>query len=139
MTTIVFPAAVNALAIDPAERSIFVGTSASVINQFNLIQFQGGKYEAVGGDPSHPLQATESTQYEFRGHSTDVTALCLSFDGSLIISGDKFGEVFVWDIGSRQVLRKIKGQNGILIHGATDMRPNYQYSYILETRRPNRG
>lgn len=131
MTTIIFPAAINTLAIDPAERAIFVGTSASIICQFNLIQLQGGRYEAVGGDPSHPVQAMESSQYEFRGHSTDITALCLSFDASLLVSGDKSGEVFVWDIGSRQVLRKIKGQNGIPVHGNTNVKvqlPIYSHS-----------
>src|SRR5271170_992725 len=114
MTTILFPSAVNTLAIDPSERAVYVGTAASVIHQFNLIQSIGGKHESIGGDPSHPLQAGESIQYEFRGHSTEVTAISLSFDATLLISGDKSGELFVWDIGSRQVLRKIKGQNGMI-------------------------
>jgi pre-rRNA-processing protein IPI3 len=113
MTTILFPSPVNTFVVDSAERAVFVGTAASTIYQFNLIQSIGGKYESVGGDPSHPLNGSDSPQSEFRGHTTEVTAMDLSFDGTLLISGDKSGEVFIWDIGSRQVLRKIKGQKGI--------------------------
>lgn len=113
MTAILFPTPVNSMTIDPAERAIFVGTTSSSIYQFNLIQLIGGRYEAVGGDPSHPLSATDS-QKDFRGHSSGVTAINLSFDGSLLVSGDKTGEIFIWDVGSRQVLRKIKGQKGAL-------------------------
>jgi pre-rRNA-processing protein IPI3 len=112
MTTILFPSAVNALVVDSAERAIFVGTASSIIHQFNFIHSTGGKYEPIGGDPSHPLQARESAKYDFRGHSTEISAINLSFDGTLLVSGDNSGEIFVWDVGSRQVLRKIKGQNG---------------------------
>jgi pre-rRNA-processing protein IPI3 len=102
---------VNALAIDPAERAIFA-TAALVIHQFNLIQSHSGKFDAVGGDPAHPLQAAESTQLDFIGHAAEITAVSLSFDATLLVSGDKSGEVFVWDVASRQVLRKVKGHNG---------------------------
>jgi len=113
MTIILFPSPVNTMTIDTAERAIFVGTASSTISQFNLIQSIGGKYEAVGGDPSHPLSAADS-QTEFQGHSSEVTAMQLNFDGTLLVSGDKNGDIFVWDVGSRQVLRKIKGQKGVL-------------------------
>ena len=116
MTTILFPSAVNTLVLDPAERAIYVGSSSSIIHQFHLFQSIGGKYQAIGGDPSHPMQAGESIQNDFHGHSTEVAAIGLSFDGTLLISGDNSGEIFVWDIGSRQVLRKIKGQTGIPIY-----------------------
>ena len=112
MTTILFPSTVNTLILDSAERAIYVGTSASIIHQFNLFQSIGGKYEAIGGDSSHLVQAVESAQHDFRGHSTEVSAINLSYDGTLLISGDNSGEIFIWDVASRQVLRKIKGQNG---------------------------
>ena len=112
MTTILFPSGLTALAIDPAERAIFAGTSSSIIHEFNLVQSIGGKYQSVGGNPSHPLQADDGPQFDFRGHSANITAISMSFDGTLLVSGDKSGEIFVWDVPSRQVLRKIKGQNG---------------------------
>jgi pre-rRNA-processing protein IPI3 len=112
MTTILFPSAVTVLVLDPAERAIFAGTSSSLIHEFNLVQSIGGKYVSVGGNPSHPLQAGNALQFDFRGHFADITAIALSFDGTLLVSGDKSGEIFVWDVPSRQVLRKIKGQNG---------------------------
>src|SRR5271169_1007848 len=98
------------MTIDIAERCIFVGTQNSTIHQFNLIQAIGGKYESVGGDSAHPLSAKDFPETDFQGHSSAITALELSFDGTLLVSGDQAGEVFIWDIGTRQVLRKIKGQ-----------------------------
>ena len=134
MTTIMFPSAVKALAVDPGERAIFVGTEKSIIHQFNLVQSFAGKYEAVGGDPSHPLNAGESSQCDFCGHSSEVTAIDLSFDGTLLVSGDKSGDLFIWDVSSRQVLRKIKGNNGILNNVVVNRRPNYVYNHISEAR-----
>lgn len=63
------------------------------------------------GDPSHPLTA-DSLQTDFLGHAAPITAINLSFDATLLISGDQSGELFIWDVGSRQVLRKTKGQKG---------------------------
>jgi pre-rRNA-processing protein IPI3 len=135
MTTILFPHAVNAFILDPAERAMYIGTSASIIHQFNLFQSTGGKCEAISGDPSHPLQAAESEQYDFIGHSTEVTAISLSFDATLLVSGGNSGEIFIWDVGSRQVLRKIKGQNGNFFYcEMINKRSYYEYSRICETR-----
>jgi pre-rRNA-processing protein IPI3 len=114
MTTILFPSPVTTFTIDPAERAIFVGTASSIIHQFNLFQSIAGKIEAVGGDPAHPV-TTDSSQ-DYPGHTTPITAIALSFDATLLVSGDNSGEIFVWDIGSRQVLRKIKGHKGISLH-----------------------
>lgn len=100
------------MTVDPSERAVFVGTSASIIHQFNMVQKIGGKHESMGGDPAHPLSSENSTQYDFRGHSSELTAMDLNFDSTLLVTGDKSGEIFIWDIASRQVLRKIKGQNG---------------------------
>lgn len=135
MTTIVFPSAINTFVLDPAERAMYVGTLASIIHQFNLFQSIGGKYEAIGGDPSHPVQAVESAHHDFCGHSTEVTAINLSFDGTLLISGDNSGEIFVWDVGSRQVLRKIKGQNGTRSLEKINSRSDLEYLNLREAAR----
>src|SRR5277367_3825509 len=134
MTTILFPSGVTALVIEPAERAIFAGTSSSIIHQFNLVQSIGGNYESLGGDPSHPLQAGDGPQSDFHGHSTDITAIALSFDGTLLVSGDKSGEIFVWDVGSRQVLRKIKGQSGTVPCSVANDSSGDKYHDIFETR-----
>jgi pre-rRNA-processing protein IPI3 len=114
MTTILFPSPVTTFVIDPAERAIFVGTESSIIYQFNLFQSVAGKIQAVGGDPSHPVTADSAQDYP--GHTTPITAIALSFDATLLVSGDTSGDIFIWDIGSRQVLRKIKEHKGISLH-----------------------
>ena len=103
------------MTIDNAERALFVGTQKSIIHQFNLIQSSNGTYTSVPDDnnnPSHPVNVTESPPIHFQGHNAEITAIDSSFDGTLLVSGDRAGEVFIWDVGSRQVLRKIKGQKG---------------------------
>jgi pre-rRNA-processing protein IPI3 len=109
--TILFPSALTCMVLDPAERAVYVGTSKSVIHQFTFVEGVGGQYVPVEGDPAYPLQS-DSQKTDFVGHSGQISAINLSFDGALLISGDDSGEAFVWDIGSRQVLRKLKGQNG---------------------------
>ena len=133
MTTVLFPSPVTTFTLDPAERAIYVGTSASMIHQFNLIRSVDGKYQGIGGDPTHPSQQNE--QNDIVGHTSEITAISTRFDGTLLVTGDKAGEILVWDVGTRQVLRKVKGQNGRHPKIHANISADYKHIHVSEKRR----
>jgi pre-rRNA-processing protein IPI3 len=57
-------------------------------------------------------------------HSGPVYSLSLSFDGSLLISASEDGNCLVWDVASRQSLRKFESHKGPVTHVSCIMRPN---------------
>lgn len=57
-------------------------------------------------------------------HSGTVYSLSLSFDGSLLISASEDGNCIVWDVASRQSLRKFESHKGPVTHVSCIMRPN---------------
>jgi pre-rRNA-processing protein IPI3 len=51
--------------------------------------------------------------FSFAFYSSDtINSLSLSFDGSLLVSGSQDGDCIVWDVSSRQSLRKFTQHKG---------------------------
>lgn len=48
----------------------------------------------------------------FIGHEAPITAITISFDNMLLVSGDEFGEINVWDIASGANLKKVSAHKG---------------------------
>jgi WD40 repeat protein len=76
----------------------------------------------VGVWPTHdlqvPLQSAPSTVYD--QHRWNVTALSLAPQYGLAASGDRFGEVHVWDIATGQQLQKFTGQGKPIYEAVLD-------------------
>ena len=53
-----------------------------------------------------------------------MTSLALSFDGSLLISASEDGNCTVWDVISRQPLRKFESHKGPITHVSCILRPS---------------
>jgi len=63
----------------------------------------------------------------FRGHSSEVSALRFSLDGSLLASGGRDGDVVVWDCAGETGLARLRGHRGQITDCAfldsTNVRP----------------
>ena len=86
----------------------------------------GGDVDMEDGEGGAASGGTGGCAEVFRGHDAAVTAMSLNIDGSRLVSGDGAGQVFVWDVSTRQVIRRLKQQSGsvtstriVQINGAT--------------------
>lgn len=113
LTTYVLPDKIASLTVDPLERVVYVGLNNGDIEMVSMFQTNPvtGLIEAVGGGKRVITLEFNSSDYTsglLKHHHIAVTALTLSLDGTLLVSGDESGQVFVWDITSKQVVRKLK-------------------------------
>ncbi|EPY51825.1 WD repeat protein Crb3 [Schizosaccharomyces cryophilus OY26] len=122
LTTIALNSMPSCMTVDPAERIIYVGnekgliwiplyTNSTSLPENNYSTTKGATLpssvpSAVGG-MGRVVDANESKDAHTVSSSSPITTVALSFDASLIITGDKDGNVLVWDIVSRQVLRRL--------------------------------
>lgn len=112
LTTFVLDYKVYSMCVDPAERVIYTGLENGDIKLINLyyINEKSGLLESRGGAKQI---VTADGPGELNGNHTSLVAcLCLSFDASLLISGDIGGNVYVWDLAAKQVSRKLKQHKG---------------------------
>ncbi|KAI8068568.1 WD40-repeat-containing domain protein [Gongronella butleri] len=119
MTTFLFPKAVTAIAVHPAETTLFAACGNDIYMVGLYRQRQQQRYESVysvGGHASVQAISNESTSSSptdiFVGHSGIVYGLSLSFDGSLLVSASEDGSCIVWDVASHQLLRKFESHKG---------------------------
>ncbi|CAG8596375.1 8309_t:CDS:10 [Acaulospora morrowiae] len=106
LTTFVFPTAITAIALDPAERMLFAGGRNNLIYQVNLyrkLENKGFGIEiaSVGGG----------------GAIEDVTSEHSGNEGS------QDGNVRVWDINSRQMMKSFNHHKGPVTNLFTFLRP----------------
>ncbi|KAI8347035.1 WD40-repeat-containing domain protein [Mortierella sp. GBAus27b] len=130
LTTFLFPTKILALALDPAERYFLAASgtpasSSSSANEADYLIYQAMLYkakhaqqgyttlEAVDGDSGLEQIGLGGAKRHggdlvFRGHNHPVLRLALNFDGSALVSGDSKGQLIVWDVASRQMVRDVK-------------------------------
>lgn len=121
LTTLLLPNAVTSLAVDPLERFIYAGTSDGLIHELRLYK-QDKVIQAIGGMGAI-VNAGHSEGSAFVGHDSPISALSLSADGGLLTSGADDGNVYTWDVSSKQMIRKLKRQSSMVSVLITSVRP----------------
>ncbi|WBW73512.1 Rix1 complex WD repeat subunit Crb3 [Schizosaccharomyces osmophilus] len=122
LTTVALNSMPSCMTIDPAERIIYVGnekglvwiplyTSSTALSENNSnvsknTTIPSSVPSAIGG-LGRVVDVNESKDAHTVTSTSPITTITLSFDASLIITGDKDGVVLVWDVVSRQVLRRL--------------------------------
>ncbi|EPX70664.1 WD repeat protein Crb3 [Schizosaccharomyces octosporus yFS286] len=122
LTTIALSSMPSCMTIDPAERVIYVGNDKGLVwiplytsstahsennpNVSKNITIPSSVPSAIGG-LGRVVDANESKDAHTVTSTSPITTITLSFDASLIITGDKGGSILVWDVVSRQVLRRL--------------------------------
>ncbi|CAG8645129.1 15547_t:CDS:2 [Funneliformis caledonium] len=133
LTTFIFPTAITCIIVDPAERMFFGGGSNNLIYQVYLYRRRessnynafGEEMSSVGGAGS--IEDISSIDDEkgnlFKGHNSAITALALSYDASLLLAGSKDGTLMIWDISSKQMIKKFSLHKGPITNLFTFLKP----------------
>jgi pre-rRNA-processing protein IPI3 len=118
LRTFLLPAAPTALALDPADRAVYVG-------------FQDGTIQALDLYTSSPGSSTpaQNSLYDANAASTPITispesafagappgletvhALGLSYDGTTLLTGHESGKIAQWETGSKKYVTEIADVN----------------------------
>ncbi|CAO3645977.1 unnamed protein product [Mucor hiemalis] len=140
LTTFLFPKAVSSVIMDPSETMIFAACEDKIYSvdlyksrqdqsyKINTVESLGGmgRVESVGIKSATPLDEhnkTPSLGAIFTGHTGNINSMTLSFDGTILITGAEDGNCIVWDVLSRQPLRKFESHKGPVSHVACFLRP----------------
>ncbi|KAH7583808.1 Trp-Asp (WD) repeats profile [Nakaseomyces glabratus] len=126
LATFTFPAAIEAMSLDPADRALYVGTSEGLFSLplyytvkgtstvANLAQASGSNrnklYSVVigGHDDDYKKLFSMGQLVCDKLISTPVTKLELTFDATTILVGNKFGRISVVEIASKQILKTLQ-------------------------------
>lgn len=127
--------------MDPSETTIFAACEDKIYSvdlyksrqdqsyKINTIESLGGmsRVESVGIKSNTPFESNTKAPAPlgsiFTGHTGAINSLTLSFDGTILISGAEDGNCIVWDVMSRQPLRKFESHKGPISHVACFLRP----------------
>ncbi|ORX47786.1 WD40 repeat-like protein [Hesseltinella vesiculosa] len=115
LTTFLFPKPVTAIVMHPAETQLFAACGNDVYKVDLYRQRQHQRYDnvqGVGGQGAVEHVDANGTSSVFKGHSDEIRALSISFDGSLLVSASQDGNAFVWDVASLQQLRTFASHKG---------------------------
>ncbi|KAI9264687.1 quinon protein alcohol dehydrogenase-like superfamily [Helicostylum pulchrum] len=140
LTTFLFPKAVSSVIMDPSETTIFAACEDKIYSvdlyksrqdqtyKITTTESLGGmsRVESVGiksATPSSLESKTPSLGSIFTGHTGAINSLTLSFDGTILISGAEDGNCIVWDVLSRQPLRKFESHKGPVSFVSCFLRP----------------
>lgn len=118
-TTIVSTDAVTSVALDPAMRALYLGLNNGQIRYIPLFKANPRTkvIEAVGGlgkivtlKPDVDYLDTFTCHQDHHKNASDlfISQLKLSLDGTLLVSGDSKGCLFVVDITTKQIRKKLK-------------------------------
>ena len=113
LRTYLLSATPTSLALDAADRALYVGYDDSSIQQLDLYRprdSKGGEIKALRSqdDARAPIQPLSSSRWSAPDATCGaVITLSVSFDGSNILSGDDSGSILVWDVARRGLATRL--------------------------------
>ncbi|XP_031845748.2 WD repeat-containing protein 18 [Nomia melanderi] len=108
LLTLVFDVPLTAVCLNTRESDLFVGCTDGDIYRFNL-------HEPPRGIEHHVQVQRDGDDggVVLRRHKSKILSMSTSIDGRYLVSGCGNGEIHIWDIASRQVLRSIDHKGSI--------------------------
>lgn len=110
--TLVSDNRINSLALDPAERQIYLGCDDGIHLVPLYVEGQQAKLGAVGSIDGTVVSTNTIEKICKPSGSTKCTALAISPDGSFIYAGMEDGSVSSWETGSAQLAQKFRSSKG---------------------------
>ncbi|OZJ05442.1 hypothetical protein BZG36_01634 [Bifiguratus adelaidae] len=121
LTTFLFPHAVTAITMDPAERILLAAAGNNIYSSHlyaytqdpttaagrpNIHAVGGlGRVVGVGLTDSTDNSSTDQRGLAYIGHKATITSLTLNYDANILISASQDQTCIVWDVQSRQSIR----------------------------------
>jgi len=102
LVSLIFNVPLTAIAVNICESELFVGCSNGNILQCNLHSPPRSTEQHV------KLSSKDNESMVFKAHKSNVTALSVSVNCRILVSGSTDKAVHIWDIASKQVLRTIE-------------------------------
>ena len=128
IASMVFPSALTSLTVDMSERNLFVGAMDGKIYPVEL--FSAKSLTDKGLVQLHE----QSLKNYFEGHKQPITALGISMDSTLLVSGSADNSCRVWDVHSKQVLKVVNNHRGTV----TNIFVKYQPRDLFDVMAPQK-
>ncbi|CAG7733978.1 unnamed protein product [Allacma fusca] len=100
LLSISFPTALTAVAVDTAGNALYLGAKNGLIYQIKL--------QSPPRSVEHHILSEAAADALYKKHTNAITGLAVSGDGRILVSGDEDGNIFLWDVPSRQSIRTIQ-------------------------------
>jgi len=94
-----FPLPLTCVIADASENAVYVGGVDGSIYQMKL--------STPPRSIEHHVATDSAADFVFRKHNQSITSLAISADGYHLASGDETGNIYVWDLYSRQAIKSI--------------------------------
>lgn len=125
LATFVFPAAITRLVVTTSETLVIAAGADGVVYLVDLAAdvTEIAAHTAITHDVDVDVGArrpSQSSYYSLVGHQGSINALCLSMDEEHLIGGDEQGNIIVWHLGSRQVMRRMVADGVLQWLGVVD-------------------
>jgi pre-rRNA-processing protein IPI3 len=114
LRVILLPSTSFCFTVDPADRAIYVGYEDGNIQCIDL--FRTGSNSATGTRPDSIHDATQDGSIQLDSKDTwsaasadigSAQCICLSYDGTMLLSGHGSGRVLSWDVAKGRVQKSI--------------------------------
>ncbi|KAJ8957989.1 hypothetical protein NQ318_001991 [Aromia moschata] len=104
LLTLVFNEVLTAVVFDAPCWHLFIGSNNGNINQYSL------------KNPPRTMSyhvSENKDRLAFKGHQKKIVCLEINSSGTVLASGSEDNFVFIWEIRSRQILKRIEHKSGI--------------------------
>ncbi|XP_011177570.1 WD repeat-containing protein 18 [Zeugodacus cucurbitae] len=100
LLNVVFAESLHSVTTNTLETAVYVGTGDGNIYQFNT--------DAVAGNKEVHVEKEHSNLFKGHKEGSPVTCLALSFDGKTLVSGGQDEQVCIWDVASKQLIKRMQ-------------------------------
>lgn len=100
LLNVVFAESLHSVTRNTLETAVYVGTGEGNIYLFNT--------DAAAGNKEVHVEKENCNLFKGHKEGTAVTCLALSFDGQTLVSGGQDEQVCIWNVASRQLIKRMQ-------------------------------
>lgn len=142
LRTILLTQIPQCIALDPADRAIYVGTKDGGVQCVDVFQHESSKSSIFNNDSSTaatPYQLTTKDAFSMTTGAENGPSQCIaiSYDGTRLLTGHYSGKVLQWDVPKKRQVGEVSALSGQSVTNLDILRPegllNCEASYRIHT------